>query len=184
MPTRPRTLLANAGRLSDSRSVKSKPTELPQQQPITPITLSVNTVFDGKFIPAGEVLPVSSTDDLPESLKPFVVVTSDQEPEAEEEATANYQLNTVYMMTEDARRGRMLHRQVAQMEAQAEQEEWAIEQLSQPLAPEIADALEDQHVSHIGASKARAQYAAEERDHAQEVAQKFIDGEDQEVNEL
>ena len=59
-----RTLLAKAGQLSDSRRV------------------TVNTVFNGAFYKAGDPLPVSSADDLPEILRPFVV-TSNQEPEAE-----------------------------------------------------------------------------------------------------
>ena len=89
------------------RPVKPKPTELPQQQPIK---LSVNTLIDGKFIQAGEPLPVSS-DNVPPSLQPFVV-TSGDEPEAEEEVRANYELGVTYQMTESGQRGRALSRQL------------------------------------------------------------------------
>ena len=116
--------------------MKSKPTELPQQQEPIPITLSVNTLLDGKFIPAGDPLPVSSSDDLPESLKPFVV-TSDDEPEAEEEGTANYQLNVVYQVNSDGRLGRVLSRQIDRMEEENALRDYAEEQLSAPLAPRL-----------------------------------------------
>ena len=184
MSSRPRTLLAKAGQLSDSRRVKPKPAELPpEQQPITPITLSVNTVLDGKFILAGDPLPVSSADDLPESLKPFAVTTANDEPEeADDVARANYQLGVVYQVNSDGRLGRALRRQADRLEEENALRDWAEERLSEPLPREVADALQDQHDQHIGASKAKAQYVAEERDQAQEVAQKFIDGEDQEVN--
>ena len=128
------TLLAKACSVSESldepsTSMKPKPTELPSEQ--QPIRLSVNTLLDGKFIPAGEPLPVSSSDDLPPTLRPFVVTTED-EPESEE-VRANYELNTVYQVNSDGRLGRVVARQVAQMEAQAEQQAWVEEQLSEPL---------------------------------------------------
>ena len=153
--------------MSDSRRVKSKPDTLPEQQQIT---LSVNTLIDGKFIQAGDPLPVSS-DNLPESLKPFVV--TDDEPEPDDESNARFELNTVYAMNSEGRRGRALNRQVAQLEAEAEQQAWAEEQLfSPPLAPEIAEALQAANEESVGRQMAEAEVRARWLDSATEAAER------------
>ena len=69
----------------------------------------------------------------------------------------------------------MLHRQVAQLEAAAE------EQLSEPLPREVAEALQAQNDAHVGKQMAEAESRARRLDQADEAAQRFID---EEVNEL
>jgi hypothetical protein len=86
----------------------------------------VNTVVDGKLIPADDPLPFAA-DNVPPSLQLFVV--TDDEPELEE-SNACFELNTVYQVNSESRIGRALSRQVAQLEAEAERQDWAEGQLS------------------------------------------------------
>ena len=73
-----------------------------------------------RFFSAGEPTPYRSLDEVPPNLQPFVV-TDDDEPEAEVEGRANYELGVVYAMNEDGRtRGRAISRQVAQLEIENE----------------------------------------------------------------
>jgi hypothetical protein len=140
----------------------SKETKLPEQQPII---LSVNTVIDGVFYRAGDPLPVSA-ENLPDSLRPFVV--TDSEPEPAEESKANFELGVTYQMTSEGHRGRALGRQAAQLQADAERQ--AEEELSTPLAPEIEEALEDQHEEAVGFQIAEAEIRAKWRDAAHDAA--------------
>ena len=97
----------------------TKQTEAPRA-----ITLTTNTILNGRFYVAGAVLPVARIEDLPEPLQPLVVTG---EPEADEEADqprGSFDLNTPYLLTSDGRLGRAVRRQVAELEAAAEQEEW------------------------------------------------------------
>jgi hypothetical protein len=98
----------------------------PATEPPQPINLSVNTVVDGKLIPADDPLPFAA-DNVPPSLQLFVV--TDDEPELEE-SNACFELNTVYQLNSEGRIGRALSRQVAQLEAEAERQDWAEGQLS------------------------------------------------------
>jgi hypothetical protein len=59
----------------------------------TPLRLSVNTILGGKFIKAGEALPITNEEDLPENFRPFVV--GKESPESSE-CLANFDLNVVY----------------------------------------------------------------------------------------
>ena len=73
------------------------------------------------------------------------MVTEEDESESEE-SNARYELNTTYRLTSAGRQGRAIHRQVAELEAEAEQQAWAEDVLSeQQLRSDIADALEDQN---------------------------------------
>ena len=87
--------------------MKSKPDTLPEQQQQS-IRLSVKTFIDGKFIQAGDPLPVSS-DNLPESLRPFVA--TNDEP-FDEEPNAAFELGVTYQMTSEGRMGLTLNRQL------------------------------------------------------------------------
>ena len=99
------------------------------------------------------------------------MVTSDDEPEAAVEGQANFTLGVVYAMTEDGRRGRKLTRQVAELEREAEHRDWVEEQLSTPLRPDIADALEDQNAQRVGRQMAEAETRARWIDAASEAAE-------------
>lgn len=153
-------------RRANLRSVKPKPDALPQEQ--QPITLRVNTLLGGVFYRAGEPLPVSS-DELPEILRPFIV-SGDEPDEAEDAIRANYEIGVTYQMDENGRMGRALHRQVARLEAAAEEQEWAEEQLSEPVAPAIAEALQAANEESVGRQIAEARAAASRRDMADEAA--------------
>ena len=178
----PEPWLAKVRGESESRRVKPKPTELPQEQP--PIKLSVNTVLDSKFIPAGELLPVSSADDLPESLKPFVVVPGGDEPEVEEQAPANYELGVTYQVNSDGRLGRVIARQVAQMEEENELRDYIEERLSAELPREVSEALQAASEESVSRQMAEAESRARRADMADEAGRKFIDEQNEEVNEL
>ncbi len=133
----------------------TKQTEAPRA-----ITLTTNTILNGRFYVAGAVLPVARIEDLPEPLQPLVVTG---EPEADEEADqprGSFDLNTPYLLTSDGRLGRAVRRQVAELEAAAEQEEWLEEQMDSPLPPEIAADLEDEHHKHVGLQAAQLGAAA------------------------
>ena len=99
------------------------------------------------------------------------VVTDDDEPEAEEEGRANYELGVVYQMTESGHRGRALTRQVAELEREAENQAWVEEQLSAPLRPDIAEAFEDQNAQRVGRQMAEAETRARWIDAASEAAE-------------
>jgi hypothetical protein len=84
MLTWPRTTLANTCQASDSRGVKPKPTELPQQQPIV---VRVNIIAQvagapggSRFIEAGQLSPYREISEVPENFRPFIV---SGEPETE-----------------------------------------------------------------------------------------------------
>ena len=160
--------LLRSVRRANLRSVKPK-TELPQE-PQQPITLRVNTLIKGKFIQAGEPLPGSS-DELPEILQPFIVSGDDDQPEeAEGVVRANYEIGATYLVDENGRMGRALSRQIARLEAENALQDFAEEQLSEPLAPAIADALQDQNDAHVARQIAEAQAAAKRADMADEAA--------------
>jgi hypothetical protein len=154
--------------------VKPKP---PDSQTAPAIKFKVNVIVPvadapggSLFFSAGEPSPYRSLDEVPPNLQPFVV-TDDDEPEAEIEGRANYELSVVYQMTEGGRRGRAISRQVTELERSAENQAWAEEQLSIPLRPEIADALEDQNAQRVGRQMAEAEARARWRDAASEAAQ-------------
>ena len=106
------------------------------------------------------------------------MVTSDDEPEAEVEGQANFTLGVVYQMTESGQRGRALSRQVAELEREADQRDWVEEQLSVPLRPDVADALEDQNAQRVGRAMAEAAAVAKRRDQASEAAAAESGGEE------
>ena len=129
------------------------------------------------FFSAGTASPYHDISEVPKNLRPFVV-TDDDEPEAEVEGRANYELGVVYAMTEDGRRGHVISRQIAELEREADQRDWVEEQLSTPLRPDIADALEDQNAQRVGRQMAEAEAAAKRRDQASEAAAAESGGEE------
>jgi hypothetical protein len=153
--------------------VKSKPDTLPQQ----PIVFTVNVIAPApdapggsRFFVAGEPTPYLSLDEVPPNLQPFSV-SADDEPEAEVEGRANFELNTVYQLNSDGRLGRALSRQAAQLETENALRDWAEEQLNTPLAPEVADALQAQNDARVGRQMAEAESRARWRDTASEAAE-------------
>ncbi len=51
------------------------------EPPAAPIRISTNTILNGRFINAGEPLPVERIEDLPEPLRPLVVTGEPEEPD-------------------------------------------------------------------------------------------------------
>ena len=119
------------------------------------LRLSCNTILDGRFINAGDRLPVERGADLPEVLRPLVV-TGEPEPEEPNEAGGFFDLNTPYRVTDDNRLGRRVQRQISEMEAAAQEQEWIEEQMDAPLPPRIAETLQQAHQSHVGLQAAQA----------------------------
>ena len=130
----------------------AKPTTEPTAEPIR---ISTNTILNGKFYTAGDPLPVERAEDLPEILRPLVV-SRELEPEEPGEARANFQMGEIYRVTDDNRLGRRLQRQVAQMEAATEEQDWIEEQLDAPLPEEVASALQDSYESDVARQAAQA----------------------------
>jgi len=142
---------------------------MPKQAPElpAPIRLSDNTIWEGKFYNAGDPLPVASVEELTPNLRPLVV-TGDPEAEAEEPnvARGSYQTGVIYEMTEDGRLGRALRRnvqrQVAQLEAENERQDWIEAEASGPELPaSVAEDLQAEHENAVAFAK--AQMAADAR---------------------
>jgi hypothetical protein len=137
------------------------PTEQPEAR--QPIRLSENCIINSQFVVAGHPLPVASVEELPSNLQ-ALVVTGEPEPEEPGETRGNYDLNTVYRVTDDDRLGKRLQRQAAKLEAAAEEQDWIEEQMDAPLPPEVAEALEAAHGSDIAKQAAQAAAEAERAD--------------------
>ena len=133
-----------------------------QTEPPAPIRLSENTIWEGKFYVAGDPLPFERAEDLPENLRPLVVTGEPEEPD--DQPRGAFQLNTAYQVTSDGRLGRQVQRQIAQMEAEAEEEEWLEEEASRPLPPEVAESLQQDHEAHVGLQAAQMAAAARRAD--------------------
>jgi hypothetical protein len=154
-----------------------KPTLSPEPQPIR---LRTNAIFDGRYFPAGTPIPVKTIDELTPNLQAVVCSAGELEEEPPEsigaQHTANFQLNTPYSVADDGRLGRAqrrrVERQVAELQADAEEDEWLEEQVvaAGELPQEIAEDLADTHRKHIEFE--RAQLAADARrvDAAEQVA--------------
>jgi hypothetical protein len=149
---------------------------MPKQttEPPAPIRLTTNCIWEGKFYNRGEPLPVASVADLPENLQKVVET---EEPEAEEpnEPRANFQTGVVYEMTPDGRLGRIhkrqVERQVAQLEAENQFEEWIEEAAANSeLPPEVARDLEDSHQSDVALQAAQAAASARLADEVADAA--------------
>ena len=79
-------------------------------------------------------------------------------------------MGEIYRVTDDNRLGRRLQRQVAQMEAEAEEADWIEEQLDAPLPPEIAQSLQEDHENAVALAKAQAAADARRSDEAADAA--------------
>ena len=169
---------------------------MPKQQtePLAdPIRFTTNVIAPvadapggSRFIVAGEDSPYHSLDEVPINLRPVVVTGEAEEPEEENTARGSFQLGVAYEVTPDNRlgraRGRSIERQVAELEAENQREEW-IEEVaaSSELPPEIAADLEDQYrkdvdftAAQMGADARRADDIAEAAIAAQEPPQLFV----------
>jgi len=143
-------------------------------EPPAPIRLSTNCIWEGKFYNRGEPLPVERAEDLTENLQQ-VVDTSEPEEEPANEARGSFQLNTLYEMTDDGRLGRTLRRkverQVAELEAAAQEDDWIEEQVANAeLPPEIAEGLQEEHERHVGLQKAQLAVDARRSDETSDAA--------------
>jgi hypothetical protein len=133
-----------------------------QTEPLTPIRLSDNTIIDGKFYVMGDPLPFARVEDLPPSLQPLVV--TDEPEEFDDEPRGAFELNAVYRVTDDNRLGRQVQRQIAQLEALAEEKEWIEEEADAPLPPEVAESLQASHQDAVAQQAAQAGADAERAD--------------------
>jgi hypothetical protein len=145
-----------------------------QTEPPAPtVRLTTNCILNGRFFNRGEPLPVASVADLPPNLQKVVAIT---EPEAEEpnEPRGSFQTGVIYEMTDDGRIGRALRRnvqrQVAELEAAAQEDDWIEEQLDAPLPPEIAQGLQEEHENSVAFAKAQLAADANRSDEASDAA--------------
>jgi hypothetical protein len=140
-----------------------------QAETPAPITLTCNTILDGRFIVAGEPLPCASEADVPETLRAYIVTDSPEAEEADGPRGA-FELNTLYQVTSDGRLGRRLQREVAQMEAENAREEWVEEQMDAPLPPEVAQGLQEEHENSVAFAAAQLAADASRSDAASDAA--------------
>jgi hypothetical protein len=147
-------------------------------EPPAIIRISDNTILAGKFYSRYEPLPVERVEDLPLILQPLVV--SGPEPEGEEPddsqpRNAMFEMNTLYQVDPDGRLGRQLQRrvqrQVAELEAAAQEADWIEEEISAAELPaSIAAELEDSHRADVERQKAQAAVDARRSDEASDAA--------------
>ena len=155
---------------TETTGAQTTSTPLPQSpEEKQPLQFTVNAVLPvagapggSKFFAAGSPTPYTELSEAPPNLRAFAVTGPSEtvvpdEGLPDEPLNACFQLGVTYQITEDGLLGRALSRQAAAMKADNALQDFAAEQLSEPLAPEIAAALEDQHSAHI--TKAIAQAA-------------------------
>ena len=123
------------------------------EQTAGPVRLSVNTVVDGRWFAAGEALPYASEAGLPAVLKPFIASGAELLPDPSD--------RDIYLSNQARRQARRL-------EAIAEEKEWAEQQASEPLPPDVAAALQDSHDRYIGEALAQAKHNQSAIDNAHE----------------
>ena len=136
------------------------------------------SIWAGKFYTAGEALPVASVADLTENLQK-VVATSEPEAEEPNEPRGNFETGVIYEMTDDGRLGRTLRRkvqrQVAELEAAAQEDDWIEEQAATAeLPPEIAEGLQAEHERHVDMQKAQLAVDADRSDAASNAAAEVL----------
>ena len=129
-----------------------------------PPLFSVNVIVSGEFYKAGSVVtPFKSEDEVPETLKPFLV-DEENKPSFAAESVGNFEPGVVYQIISDGRRGRAIANQAAQLQQALEFRDLAEQAASEPLAPEIQAALQSEHDLRIGKALAQARYAQEAAD--------------------
>ena len=152
-----------------------------------PIKFSVNIVIPpgvagpiGRFLQAGYDSPFHSLDEVPPSLRGFVVQSSDEDSEPDgSPLSLNYTLNTVYAVdANDRRRAKGIEREIIRLErAQEEQRYWE-EALSAEPSEQVKAAMEivqQDHELSVARDTAIATARARERDLSNEFAQRAID---------
>jgi hypothetical protein len=136
-----------------------------EAEPPAIVRISTNTIFNGKFYLRGEPLPFSRVEDLPPNLKGLVISGEPDEAEGPNEPRGSFQTGVIYEMTPDGRLGRALkrqvERQVAELEADNEFEQWVEAQANTGLPPQVAESLRQEHENAV--SYATAQAAADAR---------------------
>ena len=138
-----------------------------------PIRLREAAIWDGKYFARGEVLPVSSIENLPMNLRPLVASGDELEADKEREGPlrANFSLNETFEVTDDDRLGKRLKskaaRDLARLQANAEEEaELEEEQANDRLPPDVEEDLMDSHREHIERQIAEARFPQERDDAA------------------
>ena len=194
-----RTLLTNGRLVSESSRVKPKPTELPQQQAQQPqpIVFRVNILAPvanapggSLFFQAGVASPYHDISEVPDHLRAFIVSGEPEtEPPADKPIGLTFSLNEPYAIDRDGyRRAKEIERQIVNLERGQEDLEAAERALNADPDEQTRAALEvvqGNHDAAVARAMAQAEYAAKERDMANEFAQRMIDEQDdKEVNEL
>jgi hypothetical protein len=110
-------------------------------------------------------------------LRPLVVTGEPGEAEEPDgPQNAAFELNTLYQVDDDGRLGRQLRRkverQIAELQAENEQEELLEAQMANAqLPPEIAQDLQEEHESHVGLQAAQMAADANRSDAAAAAAE-------------
>ena len=76
--------------------------------------------------------------------------------EPDDQPRGSFEPNVAYHVTSEGRLGRQVHRQIAQMEAQEEEEQWLEDEATQPLPEDVARDLQDAHEAHVAQQAAQA----------------------------
>jgi hypothetical protein len=145
-----------------------------------PVCLSVNAIFDRRFIHAGQVLDAETLSAMPSMFRRYIIPVESESEEPEQVAT-NFQLNTSYRVgREDRLLQRHLEQQAVQQAAAAQfqdaieaQLEHEIEHPAETIAAALAD-VEDQHNSDVQRQIAEASAAARQHEMADEAARQFL----------
>jgi hypothetical protein len=144
--------------------------------PVSGIRLSVGALIrvpdsDGRLVArvvaAGEPLPYTSLEDVPEALRGFVVEDGDIDEQDDPLVTLNRVLGERYGVDDRGRlhrKGRKLLRQAEEMLREQQEQELAIEALERPLPEETEQHLQDSHDAAVAQQLAQAEISAQRAD--------------------
>ena len=138
-----------------------------------------------RFFEAGQPTPYHEISEVPENFRSFIASGEPEtEPSADEPRSLTFGLNTPYAIDRNGyRRAKNIERQVVNLQQGQEELEAAERALNADPDEQTRAALEvvqDHHDAAVARAMAEAEYAAKERDAANEVAQRMIDEQDDE----
>ena len=143
--------------------------------------LAVNMIAGGKFLNAGQPMPLAQLSEIPANLRKEKYIIRHSNAEPEPEVVTNFQMNTVYGVDQDDRlRRRHVERQATEQAAAADFQDAIEAQLAdeienpdETVASALALAAED-HQASVGLQRAQAEAAARRREMDEEAARQFI----------
>jgi hypothetical protein len=146
-----------------------------------PLSLSVNAIFNGRFVFAGTVLDQQTLSTLPATFKKYLVPAESESDQESEQPVANFQRNTSYRVDREGRLlARNLERQVTEQVRAAQFQDAVEQQLQDSLEnpdEQTKAALEvvaDNHRAAVGLEMAQRAYAAKEREATDQAARDYI----------